>query len=68
MNGIALLSLRPQQVRVTHAFGPVRITTLKHRLGETVVYAKNADGQELTLSARYCSRLPLAASSDHALA
>lgn len=69
MNRIASMSLRPHQVRVSHAFGPVRITTLKHLRGETVVYAKSADGQELTLSARYCSRLPLAARpSAHALA
>ena len=59
-------ALRPKQVRLSHAFGPVCVTAVKRCDNETVIHAKTLDGaQALTLSARYCTRLPLI---DHAAA
>lgn len=57
-------AFRLKQVRLSRAFGPVCVTAMQRRDGETVIHAKTLDGtQALTLSARYCARLPVA---DHA--
>lgn len=53
-------TFRLHQVRCTRAFGQVRITAIARRDGETVIHAKTLDdAHALTLSARYCARLPV---------
>lgn len=53
-------TLRIGQVRLTHAFGPVRVTTIERRADERVVHGKTLDGTHtLVLSPRYCQRLPV---------
>ena len=52
--------LRIGQVRQTHAFGAVRITTIERRAAERIVHCKALDGQvDLILSPGYCHRLPV---------
>jgi len=54
--------LRIGQVRQTHAFGAVRITTIERRTTERIVHCKAIDGQaDLILSPAYCHRLPVVA-------
>jgi hypothetical protein len=50
--------LRIGQVRQTHAFGRVRITTIEKRIDERIVHCKSIDGHhDLILSPSYALRL-----------
>lgn len=48
------------QIRQSHLFDRIRITAILRLDGERVVHCRSTDGKTaLTLSPRYCARLPV---------